>query len=451
MDPNGKVFFWQGKLYRALYKGKSKFYKNFIESPTYSKLHSEGKIVETKWTSLRLEGFESVLEHRLLEFPSYCIEWPSEMLKEAALLTIELCLELSNDNLTLQDAYPWNILFEGIRPVFIDFSSVVAVNPSYLWIPYQQFCDFFYHPLLLHATNNRKIARKLLADYLDGVSAEYLVHMLKQRQKARLPGYFSRVSIPHVLSRFFSSSGWERKLRQSEKSLDRHISNSSRRHFLERLHKTVNRIKFHAKKSHWKSYYSSIDKEQTKIKQELVQKILDRIAPETVLDIGSNEGLFSIQAAHSGASVVAFESDEQCVSQLYQHAAEESLKILPLVMDILNPTPSFGWRGEQFQPAHERFKADLVMALALVHHLVFTKGQNFPRIIESIKSFQKKYALYEFISKEDPMAELLRRRISFNDEWYTLPFFLKTLEDHYSSVEVFQKVSDTRTLILCKI
>lgn len=450
MDPNGKVFVWKGKLYRALFQGKSEFYKSFIESNTYSELSSEGKMVETQWTPLHLEGFESVLKHRLIQFPSYCMEWPPEMLRDAALLTVDLCLKLIDDNLTLQDSYPWNILFEGTRPVFIDFGSIVSVNPSFLWIPYQQFCDFFYHPLLLQATNYRAVSRKFLFDYLDGVPAEQLVRLLNPLQKIRLPGYFTRVSIPHALSRRMSSAKWEKKLQQSTKGLTQHISKANRKTFFRKLYKTIERIKFPAQKTVWNAYYSSTDEEQTRKKQNCVQKVLDRVGPKTVLDIGSNEGLFSSLAGRFGASVVAFEPDEQCVSQLYCRAKEKNLRVLPLVMDILNPTPSFGWCGKQFEPAWERFKADLVLVLALIHHLVFTKGQNFPRIIESIKAFQKEYALYEFVAKEDPMAARLRRRISFDDEWYTLSYFQKTLEDHYKSVEIIEKVSDTRTLILCR-
>ena len=139
------------------------------------------------------------------------------------------------------------------------------------------------------------------------------------------------------------------------------------------------------------------------------------------------------------------------MSRLYQLSKEENLDILPLVLNIMNPSPGIGWRGVQYRPAQERFKCDMVFALALIHHLVFTGGQDFHRFIQSLKDFQRKWLVVEYVDQNDPMAQLLARRPTVDYSWYTFDRFMNDLGTHYASVEKIEQLSDTRALILATL
>lgn len=178
--------------------------------------------------------------------------------------------------------------------------------------------------------------------------------------------------------------------------------------------------------------------------------MLSRVQPKSVIDIGCNSGEFSVLAAESGADVVAFDMDEGCVSHLHATAKKRDLSITPLVIDILNPSPKFGWCGRQFESASPRFQGDMVFLFAVLHHLVFSKGQDFRRAIAATKQFQKGHALIEFVGKDDKMAIRLRRRINFDDSWYTEENFVTALRDQYCSVEKVARLSSTRSLYLCR-
>lgn len=158
MDLNDKAFYWNDRLFRGIYPRRVSFYRDFLKSPAYLSLHESGRIVETSIADLALRDFGAVLEHKKIAQISYCFEWPPEMLKDAALATLEICDRLLLDGKTLQDATPWNILFNRLNPVLIDFTSVSEINPQILWAPYQQFCNFFYHPLLLYSFGRRSLA-----------------------------------------------------------------------------------------------------------------------------------------------------------------------------------------------------------------------------------------------------------------------------------------------------
>jgi SAM-dependent methyltransferase len=450
MDPQGRVFFWNDGIYRALTSQGAKLYPDFLESQTCKQMMASGALVSTEVTDYSLEGFRLVLRHKRLEPLSYCFEWAPEMLKEAALLTLELCHVLSGEGLTLQDAYPWNILFEGTKPVYLDFSSIIRTNRSYIWIPYQQFCDHFYHPLLLNKTGRGRMSRSLLHNHLEGVLSEDIRDSLTLSQKLTLPGYFSRIALPSLISSRLASGGAENRMRSMLATLSKEISDSQRRRFFDGLTKDIENINLRNDPSAWEGYYSETNDEELRCKLGMVDSILSRLKPATTLDIGCNTGAFSVLAAKAGSRVVAIDSDEACVSRLYVKAREDALDILPLVMQILSPTAAFGCCESEFPPASERLSCDMVLLLAVIHHLALTHAQSFERIIKTVKRFQKNYAIYEYVDRADKMADRLRRRIAFDDEWYTYDNFMKSLGMAYSEVELVGSVSPTRKVILCR-
>lgn len=451
IDPTGRVFYREGDIFRAFYPEVSPFYERLLLSDRMKKLIARGKVIETDpHPHLQIEGFGLVVKHRFIDHPSYCFEWPAKMLKDAAVLTLELALEMNEDNIVFQDASPFNIFFEGPKPVFIDVGSFAEATNNYLWAAYQQFCNFFLFPLYLYSSGNTSIPRALLKDCYEGVPVEDVIKTLGLLEKIRMPGYFGRISLPQMVARF------SRKLRY-RKELDSLYSKASekidlsrlRANLLRKLRIDIRSIRLPEPQSDWSDYYEkNIDKRVFDLKKETVRKVLARLAPSSALDIGCNQGVFSILAAEQGAKVVAVDADHDCVNRLFEISKEKGYNILPLVLNILNPSPGIGWRGIQYSPAGERLKCDMVLALALIHHLVFSGGQNFDRIIKSVMEFQNKWCIFEYVDKDDPMAQLLPRRPSVNYDWYTLENFRNTLESHYREVELIQELSETRALIL---
>lgn len=449
MDPRGTLFTKDGNFYRGLTDEGERDLLKLVRAPKFISLQQQNKVVKTEIAELSGLKFSTVLQHDKVERTSYCFEWPAEMLKDAALLTLELAQEFLEEGYTLSDAYPWNVLFRGTRPVFVDVGSFAPANPKYLWLAYQQFMQFFYHPLLLFRVGEGKVARLFLHDYLTGVPASFVRRHLSLSEKWGSPGYWTRVDIPDRLSEFFKKKSREQKLRSQVESSGRSFSHTVRSGFLRGLAKTIEKIHLPKPRSDWTSYYDETEQDVLQIKKAKFEEILKRTNPTSVIDVGANAGEFSIIAARAGAEVIAFDQDEESVSLIYQRARKENLNILPLVLDILNPTPNFGWCGEQFHSSELRLKSDLVCLFAVIHHLVFTGGQNFERVIRSVQKFQKKWAIYEFVDRTDPMAERLRSRIGFNDEWYTRENFETSLASHYKEVESIGNISQTRSLYLC--
>ena len=177
---------------------------------------------------------------------------------------------------------------------------------------------------------------------------------------------------------------------------------------------------------------------------------MEKITPKTVVDIGCNRGGYSVLAAQRGAKVTAFDNDEDSVSLLYAVAKEKQLPILPLVMDFLNPSPECGWRNRQFAAAPPRFRSEMAMALALVHHLAITQRQTFERIVAALADYADKWLLTEFVPLDDPRSCELMATQRRDMNWYSLGNFLDALSGSFAQIETFPSYPEGRTLILCK-
>jgi len=455
VDPNGRVFTWQDRVFRAIDSQKKPFYSDLLEKDVFKQLCSEGKIIGTRPAPYSLRGYNFLLEHDRVQFLTYCTEWPPEMLRDAALLTLDTVLRLMEHNMTLQDAYPWNVQFQGSKPIFIDIGSIVEKNENFIWKAYDQFMRFFMYPLYLHAFGKGKVARLLLTDYWEGITDEMFLGLVPPMVRGLHPGIFTRITVPYLISVILRrlSPSWEQDMIRKTQSTPLKIDAASAIRFIKMLYKDISSVKIKDNAGHWSHYYnknfasSEEAKKGLERKEKVISDILERCKPETLLDMGANTGHFSFLASRKGIKVIAWEKNEACANSIYKNAKEKGFSITPLIIDMINPTPAFGWCGKQFPPAIDRMRSDMVLCLALIHHLVFKQWQNFSRIIETLDAVSRKWIIVEFIPKDDKFIRpLWEERFSF----YTLDNFITTLEQYFKHIRVFDSYPEGRKLILCE-
>ena len=454
IDPNSRVFEWNDKIFRAIVPEMEAFYQKIIDEEWFHTLQDKGWVVGTKKTDYSLDGFGFILSHHKISPLSYCVEWPPFMLKKAAILTIELCLELLKYDLTLQDAHPWNIQFEGVKPVLIDVGSIVNIDSDFLWKPYQQFCNFFMFPLYLYGANIITATRLMLYNYLTGISEDECMRMLPASYRLTHPGAFLRLDVPMEISIIARKLNLEEKLSQMPSQFNEMSYKPARERLFKGLLSEIKGVKLPQNATTWSDYSQGEESLETHDnwtkKQKIVADILDKLKPSSVVDIACNQGWFSMLAAKKGASVIAFDTDEASISKLCIKAEKQNLEILPLVVNIINPTPEFGWCLKQFRSAPDRLKGEMVFAFALIHHLIISQWQSFERVTETLHKFSKKWLLVEFVPAEDEMAKKLLYRKKENFDWYNLENFISALENKFSEIEIFDSSPEGRKLLLCK-
>ena len=428
-DSNGTVFWWRGKVYRAV-KGKAAgLYRTLFERGVIEKLIDVG-LIETEMTSLSLEDYSLVLSHRTIPFRTYCFEWCDEMLRDAALLTCDLSLTLASFGLSIQDAHCWNILFDGPTPKFVDFGSIVPAekysNNLFCW-SYEEFQVSFLYPLYLMSAGQGELARRLSFDLNNIVTKQAIIRLLPwtRRVQCRWNDLFNK---PHKFQ--------------------------SKELFLQQLVRSIEAIEFPAIRTDWSGYYddefpSFEPSKAWNLKQQTIFDILLKTHPTSVVDIGSNKGWYSQLAASMDISVIAFDTDEMCVRMLYADASKSNLSILPIIMDVCSPSPVCTRiaYNESHPPAQDRLKGEMVLALAIVHHLVFKQGLRFDGIVDRLASFTTKWLLVEFVP---PTDRYVSKWYSDEFDWYSTQGFVAELERVFFRIEVLNSFPAPRQLLLCE-
>ncbi len=353
-----------------------------------------------------------ILSHERIDFPSFPYEWPPEMLYQAGSLTLEIADSILHEGFGLKDATPYNILFRGPTPVFVDLLSFErrdAADPR--WLPLAQFERTFLLPLLANKFFGLRLDNALLGSR-DGLEPQEVFRFLTLRQKAR-PLFLSHVCMPTWLAGRAgknSSTLYQKKLlRDSERAL--FIIGS----LFARLRKALDKVRPKERKaSPWSRYMDrdcSYSPAQFAVKEAFLREVMVERSPRRVLDVGCNTGYFSVLAAKSGARVVSVDRDPVVVGTLWRKARVDRLDILPLVVDIARPSPAMGWLNLEcssfLQRAHGFF--DMVIALALLHHVLVNERVPLSQVLQLFAGLTRNLLVIEFISPQDPMFRHISR------------------------------------------
>jgi 2-polyprenyl-3-methyl-5-hydroxy-6-metoxy-1,4-benzoquinol methylase len=451
VDPNGFLFHYNNEIYRAIGSESEFFYKDLFKKGIIEKLCKQFHLVSSEITDYSIPEINCnlVLKHRKIEPATYCIEWCPSMLKRAALATIELSITLADYNCMLQDAYPWNIMFESTNPVFVDLTSIIPIKSRIIWPAYQQFINFFLNPLKLASMGKGKIARLLLHDYINGVTLSDLHAHYGLLYSTRHPVEVIFSSLhAKIVDKIQNNQALKAKVQDFFKSriLNQH-NDRLRKKFFKMLLKKVNRIRIREEKTTWKNYYKNIEKHcNIQKKDKTIESLLSELQPKSVLDIGCNIGRYSIVASKKGAKVISIDSSEYCIEQLFKRCCEDKHNLIPIIGDILCPNPSFGFLSRQFLSLVQRVKSEVVLCLSLMHHLHINGRQSFDRIALMLDELSFKAVIFEYVDLTDNNIHLL-------DHGRRIDYSINTVSESlskYFKLSIFDSDRDTRKIILCK-
>lgn len=415
MDETGRLFHWQSLIFRGISPKYAENAKRILSHRKIKELFDLG-LIETSISPYNNEEYPLILEHKKVRFPSYCMEWTSLMLRDAALTLCDLNTALTDINLHLKDAHPWNILFDFSKPVFVDFGSIAPLesfNPVWAAI----FGRYFIAPLLLFEAEQHSLARSILMLRPDESLNNFKgMHLIADRWKQ----YNDLVEQIKTLG-----AAW----------------------FIRQLKPFIMSLDIKLQVTEWSDYEQkpADDISNFHKKQQVSYELLDKLNHKTLLDMGANRGWYSELAAAKGYEVVAFDMDDVTMSELYTKSQQTKNPILPLLMNFGNSTPAHGRIALGYLPAHQRFKCDISLVLALVHHLSFKADLYFDEIAKIISDFSKSHALVEFIPPEDThVSKWLTPRHS----WYTTDNFITEMTKFFPKYEIFESTPQPRINIL---
>ena len=422
------------------------FFSDAVRAGTLvdSWLLSDEETLRTR-DSIRDTGSWNVLvEHEPLPVVSYPFEWPLGMLLDAAKAELRLARAALLDGYVTIDATPFNVQFVGAKPVHIDIGSFEPYVDGNSWIAYRQFCRTFLYPILLSLGGDNSVHREIAGNSIDGIDAQKCWSRLKIHQK-----YSPRTGLQVLLQ-----GTADRRANKSEEQLESELSSAGMNSTvigrqMVTLANLLDRLNPRTEKSHWNTYSERVHYTEKHLhdKHEFVRSIVKRTRPKMVLDIGANDGSFSLTVSPYASSVVSIDRDDRVVNLFYSSQREKANNILPLVVDIADPSPGRGWLNRECAPFLQRVNPDVVLCLALLHHLVISNSIPIDSVVDMLASFEAEVIL-EVPAMSDPMVQtLLAKKAHQSDflERYRTDDLYRAIESQFV---IRQKVEiGTRTLL----
>ncbi len=444
-DPESRVFYAGDAVYRALSPdGLSDF-----EAVKASGLLDDGRVVATERVEevSALKGLlvhepAAVLRHERIPFVSYPYEWTFSMLKDAALLQLDLLLDALDHDLVLKDSTPYNVQFKGARPVFVDVGSFERLREGEPWIGYRQFCMLYLYPLLLQAVKDVPF-QPWLRGSIDGITPTQMRGLMSFRDRFR-KGVFTNVFLHAKLeARYADRPGQVKEEVRRVFKKELFVAN------VRKMRKLVDRLQWDPPQGVWTAYgeRNTYTDDDARRKDEFVREVAGSREWPLVWDIGANNGRYSRIAAEGARTVLAVDADQGPVELLYRDLrAEGGEQILTLAMNLADPSPGLGWRGLERRALPDRGRPDLVLALALIHHVAISANVPVREFIDWLASLGSALVI-EFPTREDPMVQklLAPKRDGLHPD-YELSFFERCLAEAFEVERSERLESGTRVL-----
>lgn len=402
-DPSGFVFEHQGILYRQVNSCYGPEYEQLMSSGLYDELVGKGLLVSHEEVAAPVrhetEAFRTLRPQRI-PFVSYPYEWCFSQLQDAALTTLAVQQAALRHGMVLKDASAYNVQFMNARPVFIDtlsFGRYVEGNP---WVAYRQFCQHFLAPLALAAYRDPRLLQ-MLRVHIDGIPLDLARTLLPARAWLNV----------HLWIHIRVHARFQRRYAGDTQSTAkaRSVNKQGLTNLMSALERATRKLSWKPEGTEWAEYYGgdSYDETSAGHKRELVDAYLAEAEARVVWDLGANTGAYSRIAAVRGIDTLAFDIDPACVERNYRQVRNDGeSRILPLLLDLNSPTPALGWALCERSSILERVSADVVMALALIHHIAISNNVPLGRIAEFFARLAPNLVI-EFVPKSDPKVEIL--------------------------------------------
>lgn len=447
-DPSGHVFVDEGILKRLISPIYFNQYNALKTSGFFNRLFKAGLLIPHEEISATKS--EIILQPEYIPFITYPYEWSFNQYKEAALLTLKLQKYSLEHNFSLKDASAFNITFYKGKSIFIDTLSFDFYQENSPWRAYKQFISHFLGPLLLayyHGANYLKF----LSNFMDGIPIKMLASMLPFKTKLN-PFLYTNV---HLLARFEAKHNEDYK----EKSKAFYLTKKAQLNIIESLYGYIKKLEL-KEKSEWGNYYSKTNYTDAtfNLKTSIINICIDSLKPNTLIDIGGNDGTFVRRISHDLKHALVCDIDNNAVDFNYKVIKENKEQyITPFVLDVLNPSAAIGFNNKErlsFLNRIKVFNPDVTLALALIHHITLSGNVTFDMSAKFFASFSK-YLIIEFPKREDSWVQrLLNTKGEFRNhfDFYNENNFEKAYLKYFTLIRM-KKIESTNRILyhFCKL
>jgi ribosomal protein L11 methylase PrmA len=442
-DPSGFVFTSSGRVLRAVTRHGIANVERVRETGLIDRLIASGALLAEREVARELAGHPDVrlvFEHPRVPFVSYPYEWPFAALQAAALLHLDIQIAALDARVMLTDASAFNVQFIGTRPVFVDHLSFRPYRDGELWAGHRQYCEQFLNPLLLQSLFGIDF-QPWYRGRLEGIPGDHLYRLLRWRHLVRWP-ILIHLALPVWLQARAAKPAVDARLTK------RGLSREALRELLASLRRCIERLKPRGlDDTTWAGYDETVPSAEADATASFVREFAARVKPPLLWDLGCNAARYGELALDAGAGyVVGFDSDHGAVRRAYARGRERELPMLPLLIDLANPTPSQGWRTQERQRLEDRGRPDAVLALSVVHHIAIARNVPLEEIVTFLTSIAPD-GVVGFVPSSDRRAQPLFRGREEIFASYTFDNFMSLLTSRAEVVRQ-QRLPDSERVLI---
>lgn len=445
-DPSGFLFMDGGVLYRQINQSYVEEYDRLLSSGLYDRLAKKNLLIphrEVDVPALQPEIAYKVIAPERVNFISYPYEWGFSQYKDAALVTLRIQKLALESGMSLKDASAYNIQFHRGKMVLIDTLSFEKYDEGKPWVAYRQFCQHFLAPLSLMALKDFRFGQ-LMRVYIDGLPLDLASKLLPGRTRLNL-GLTMHIHAHAAAQKKYSAGGTINKAPN--------FSKNAMLGLIESLESTIRKLQWKQSQTEWGDYYNQTNysNEGMQQKEQIIAGLIQQIRPGSVWDLGGNNGYFCRNVTSQGIPAIAFDIDPAAVESGYRESRSRKDPYLQnLLLDLTNPSPAIGWSNQERLSLPERGPADLVMALALIHHLAISNNVPLERVAEYLCGLGRRLII-EFVPKTNSQVQrLFQTRLDIFPE-YTSEGFEKAFEKYYQIRQAISIPETQRTLYLMEM
>lgn len=448
-DPSGYVFYENDKVYRFIHSSYRKDFELLIQSGLYDALRKDRKLIAIEETDISSPSGGTIIQVEKVEFISYPYEWCFSQYQEAALLTLDLMERALEFDIWLKDASAYNIQFHNGNPVLIDLFSFEQYPEGSPWVAYRQFCQHFLSPLLLMSKVDMGLG-SMMKNYIDGIPLDITSKLLPFRCKLS----------PQINMHIFMQAKYQKKYedygRKTEIDKNKSVSILTRnrlKNLISSLKDVVTSLSLAGENSEWANYYddTNYSKDSLYEKKDIIERFAEKISPQSMCDFGANKGEFSRIKNVDLKNIISCDIDYIAVDKNYRINKEKGLHhILPLRIDLTNPSPAIGWANVERKSFIDRCDVDLGLALALIHHLAISNNVPLENCASLFASMTQ-YLVIEWVPKEDSQVQrLLATREDIFDK-YNQTEFENEFSKYFKILEKKQVTGSKRVIYLMRL
>ena len=443
-DSAARVVKKEAGYFRYIFQEYKSEYNYLIQSGLYQELVQLGLILEH--SEIEIDNSDPKIYKLLyptqIPFQSYPFEWSYKQWIKAILAFLTINQIALKYGMILKDATPFNFYLSAGKAIMFDTSSFMFFNENDNWIAYKQFCEEFLSPIVLMHYNGTEWS-KLTITELRGMHLNFVSKQLP------LKSWFNLTTLLHI----HLHSRYSNKIYSTENEIKKikGFTVEKIQSLQQMIFKTITLwVKPYQYTNHWNGYYKNDieSAEYLEDKETTIRKWLEITKPISVIDLGANTGKFSFIAAEYAERVVALEADDNCVDTIEKQILANNINnIVAIVGNLNEPSPNLGLLNSETKNIYERANSEMVLALALIHHLFFTNKISINQIGEILNKFSSKYLIVEFIEITDKRVQELIVNNHTNQEDYTETNFIESLAKYFKILEIKKLQNSNRSLL----